>query len=66
MAKITIAIRRSQGVTMQYIVLSIAERAAITTRLTIAFYEDEMKQKTSRGAGLVQEILLPFVLVNNV
>ena len=44
MAKITIAMRHSQGVTMQYIALPIAERATITTRLAIASYEDEMEQ----------------------
>ena len=43
MAKITIAMRHSQGVTMQYIALSIAERAAFTTRLAVASYEDEVK-----------------------
>ena len=39
MASITIAMRHSQGVTMQYIALSLAERASITTRLAIAAYE---------------------------
>ena len=39
MASITIAMRHSQGVTMQYLALSLAERAAITTRLAIAAYE---------------------------
>ena len=36
MAKITIAMRHSQGVTMQYIALSLAERASFTTRLAIS------------------------------
>ena len=39
MASITIAMRHSQGVTMQYIALSLAERASITTRLAIVAYE---------------------------
>ena len=43
MAKITIAMRHSQGVTMQHIALSIAERAAFTTRLAVASYEDEVE-----------------------
>ena len=38
MASITIAMRHSQGVTMQYVALSLAEKAAITTRLAIAAY----------------------------
>ena len=41
MASITIAMRHSQGVTMQYIALSIAEKAAITTCLAIAAYHDD-------------------------
>ena len=36
MANITIAMRHSQGVTMQYIALSLQEKAIITTRLAIA------------------------------
>ena len=39
MASISIAMRHSQGVTMQYIALSLAERASITTRLAITAYE---------------------------
>ena len=38
MANITIAMRHSQGVTMQYIALSLEEKATITTRLAIAAY----------------------------
>ena len=38
MASITIAMRHSQGVTMQYVALSIAEKASITTRLAVAAY----------------------------
>ena len=41
MAKITIAMRHSQGVTMQYVSLSIEEKATITTRLAIAAYSEE-------------------------
>ena len=41
MAAITIAMRHSQGVTMQYIALTLAEKASITTRLAIASYEEE-------------------------
>ena len=40
MASISIAMRHSQGVTMQYVALSLAEKAAITTRLAIASYEN--------------------------
>ena len=47
-AKITIAMRHSQGVTMQYVALSLAERAAFTTRLAIAAYEDDLESNTSR------------------
>ena len=46
MATITIALRHSQGVTMQYISLSTAEKAALTTRLAIEAYRDE-KDKIS-------------------
>ena len=40
MASITIAMRHSQGVTLQYVALTMAEKASITTRLAIAAYED--------------------------
>ena len=40
MANITIAMRRSQGVTLQYVTLSLEEKAVITTRLAIASYND--------------------------
>ena len=40
MAHITIAMRHSQGVTMQYVSLSLAEKAATTTRLKVASYSD--------------------------
>ena len=39
MASITIAMRHSQGVTMQYVCLTTAEIASITTRLAIGAYE---------------------------
>ena len=44
MASICIALRHSQGVTMQYVALSLAEKASITTRLAIAAYDDEDKK----------------------
>ena len=47
MAKITIAMRHSQGVTMQYIALSLAERASVTTRLAIAAYEEDAERDTT-------------------
>ena len=50
MASIAIAMRHSQGVTLQYVSLSLAEKASITTRLAIAAY-DEPREKTSGGAG---------------
>ena len=40
MAAITIAMRHSQGVTMQYISLPLADKAAITTRLAIHSYDN--------------------------
>jgi len=40
MAAITIAMRHSQGVTMQYISLPLADKAAITTRLAIHSYNN--------------------------
>ena len=39
MASITITMRHSQGVTMQYVALTIAEKASIMTRLAIAAYD---------------------------
>ena len=47
MARITIAMRHSQGVTMQYIALPLAERAAFTTRLAIAAYEEDAERDTT-------------------
>ena len=43
MASITIAMRHSQGVTMQYVALSMAEKASITTRLAIKAYDETRK-----------------------
>ena len=40
MASIAIAMRHSQGVTIQYVALSLAQKAAITTRLAIASYDE--------------------------
>ena len=40
MASITVAMRHSQGVTMQYVSLSLGEKASITTRLAIASYKE--------------------------
>ena len=40
MASITIAMRHSQGATLQYVSLSMAEKATITTRLAIAAYDE--------------------------
>ena len=41
MASITVAMRHSQGVTMQYVALSLAEKASISTRLAIASYKED-------------------------
>ena len=46
MAKITIAMRHSQGVTIQYIALSLAERAAFITQLTVASCEEEAEDES--------------------
>ena len=43
MASISVAMRHSQGVTMQYVTLSLAEKASITTRLAIAAYKEDEK-----------------------
>ena len=42
MAKITIAMRHSRGVTMQYVALTLADKAAITTRLAVHSYSKAM------------------------
>ena len=46
MASITIAMRHSQGVTMQDVCLSVAEKASITTRLAIGAYDSIPVTKT--------------------
>ena len=57
MANITIAMRHSKWVTMQYVSLSIEEKAIMTTRLAIAAYKREPPNevtkllKASRTAG---------------
>ena len=40
MAKISIAMRHSQGITMQYVALPLADKAAITTKLAVHSYRD--------------------------
>ena len=40
MASITVAMRHSQGITMQYVTLSLGEKASMTTRLAIAAYKE--------------------------
>ena len=45
MASICIALRHSQGVTMQYISLSLAEKAAFTTRLAVAAYDMDKSKR---------------------
>ena len=49
MANITIAMRHSQGVTMQYVSLSIEEKAVMTTRLAIAAYRGEPSSEVTNG-----------------
>ena len=41
MASISIAMRHSQGVTLQYVSISLAEKASLTTRIAIAAYDEE-------------------------
>ena len=48
MANITIAMRHSQGVTLQYVSLSLAEKAATTTRLAVAAYHDTGRNEAFR------------------
>lgn len=45
MATISIALRHSQGVTLQYVALTLADKAAITTRLAVDAYKG--RQRTS-------------------
>ena len=42
LASITIAMRHSQGVTMQCVSLTVAEKASITTRLAIVSYSKKV------------------------
>ena len=44
MAKISIAMRHSQGITMQYVALPLADKAAITTRLAIHAYSENLRK----------------------
>ena len=44
MSYITIAMRHSQGLTLQYISLGIAEKASITTCLAVVAYNERSKQ----------------------
>ena len=48
MSYITIAMRHSQGVTMQYIALGMADKASITTRLAIASYNERLKRASMK------------------
>ena len=47
MAKISIAMRHSQGITMQYVALPLADKAAITTRLAVHAYRRELEKVRS-------------------
>ena len=49
MATISIAMRHSQGVTLQYVALTIADRAAITTRLAVDAYKEELKRTDEKN-----------------
>ena len=48
MAYITIAMRHSQGVTIQCVTLGLAEKATITTRLAIAAYKEDQRKGQQR------------------
>ena len=50
MAVITIAMR-SQGVTMQYVALTTSEKAAITTRLAVEAYKEELPVRNILDVG---------------
>ena len=58
MASITIAMRHSQGVTMQYVALSMVEKASIFTRLAIVAYEDKTHADGIIGINKVYENLV--------
>ena len=49
MAIITIAMRHSQGVTLQYVALTMAEKAVITTRLAIEAYKMDLEGGLKNG-----------------
>ena len=49
LATISIALRHSQGVTLQYVALSAADKAAITTRLAIDAYKKELREPITFG-----------------
>ena len=49
LATISIALRHSQGVTLQYVALSAADKAAITTRLAIDAYKEELRGPITFG-----------------
>lgn len=49
MATISIAMRHSQGVTLQYVALTIADRAAITTRLAVDAYKEKLKRTDEKN-----------------
>ena len=53
MATISIAMRHSQGVTLQYVALTISDRAAITTRLAVDAYKDKLNRHTEGRADPV-------------
>ena len=61
MAKITIAMRHSQGVTIQYIALSLAERAAFITQLTVASCEEEAEDERAEDES---EGIVPISLIH--
>ena len=43
MVKISIVMRHSQGITLQYVALPLAYKAAITTRLAVQAYDHELR-----------------------
>jgi len=50
MASICIAMRHSQGVTMQYVALSLAEKASFTRHLAIAAYDTNNRKQIQDGS----------------
>ena len=51
MAVITIAMWHSLGVTMQYVVQTTSEKAAITTRLAVEAYKEELSVRNILDVG---------------